>query len=357
MLVEKYTKETPFLAKVIDRKKLNQPTSTKATYHISLSLEGSNIQYKPGDAIGIVPENPHDLVHEIIKACGVKEDTLVVDPKTGTSRTLFEYLLRKANLRRLTPALFEKVLGHSFPSSKERIAYCQTRDLLDAISDFGIKDPLALPEVLCPLLPRLYSVASSQTVHHNEVHLLVATFSVEANNRVYTGVGSSYIANDAIDTLPIYLHQNDTFVTAPIETPMIMIGPGTGVAPYKGFLEQRQTPSKNWLFFGERNRASDYYYESFFETHPYVKLSLAFSRDQEEKIYVQHKMYEEKEELFAWLQEGAFVYVCGDAKQMAKDVVNTLATICCECGGMSEDAAKAYIKTLRKEKRLLMDVY
>ncbi len=360
----KFNKLNPFHSKIIERTLLNKPGSSKATYHISLSLEGSDIRYNPGDSIGIWPTNDTPLVDEILSLLGADEHTKVYDGRTLNTIHLSTFLAKHANLKRVTPAFLQEVCGKTFDDPKERIAFTQSHDILDTLQMFRPHSVNfdTLSQYIAPLLPRFYSIASSQAAHPSHVHLLVATFAYEQNGRVLKGVGSDFLCREETQDVPIYLHPTETF-TLPEDpsTPLIMIGPGTGVAPYKAFLEERihstEKTGKHWLFFGECNKSYDFYYEAFFSSIPDLSLSLAFSRDQEEKVYVQHKMLEEKEALYTWLMDGAVVYVCGDAKRMAKDVVKALHTIYEEVGNLSEEDAKSAIKELRKSKRLRMDVY
>jgi sulfite reductase (NADPH) flavoprotein alpha-component len=215
-----------------------------------------------------------------------------------------------------------------------------------------------------PLLPRFYSIASSHKVTPNEIHLTVALVKYEADGNLRHGVATNYLAHIAqmhTPSVPIYLQPNHGFtLPAKHETPIIMIGPGTGVAPFRGFLFERlacQAPGKNWLFFGECNKAHDFFYENDWIKFNNLRLTTAFSRDQEHKVYVQHKMLEHARELYEWITSGAYLYVCGDAHRMAKDVEATLHQILQEQGKMDEAGAKAFVKQLRTDKRYLRDVY
>ena len=218
-----------------------------------------------------------------------------------------------------------------------------------------------------PLLPRFYSIANSPLVFPNEIHLTLAYVHYTSNGQIRRGVGSSFLADlSTIEEtpIPIYLQPSQHFrLPDDPATPIILVGPGTGIAPYRAFLQERiatQAPGKNWLFFGERNRASDFYYEPFWlelEKLGKIKLDLAFSRDGTQKVYVQHKMYERKKEIWDWLQTGAIFYVCGDASKMAKDVDAMLQTIIEEEGKLHVEDARLYIKKLRSDKKYLTDVY
>ena len=218
-----------------------------------------------------------------------------------------------------------------------------------------------------PLLPRFYSIANSSLVFPNEIHLTVAFVSYVSNGRVRKGVGSNFLCTMAIPSItpiPIYLQPSHSFFLP--EDPnasIILVGPGTGIAPFRAFLQERiatQAQGRNWLFFGERNRASDFYYEDYWTQlvkEGRLRLDLAFSRDSKEKTYVQHRMYEERKSLWSWLQEGAYFFLCGDAEEMAKDVEAMLQRIVHEEGKLDEEASRQYIRRMRTEKRFRADVY
>lgn len=320
-----------FLARIKERIRLN-PGSEKETYHIVLDLEGSGIEYSVGDCIGIYPENDPVYVKTLIEAVG--------------DQTLHDFLLKEANLSRIP----KKLLG-------------EHPDLLTLIKYQKIESG-HLRDKLLPLLPRFYSIASSGNRVKNEVHLTVALSKNPPESPIPYGVCSHYLCCRApLETpaIPIF-HQPSRHFFLPPESadfPIIMIGPGTGVAPFRGFMQER-TQGKNWLFFGERNEKTDYYYRSFWEglaAHNLLRIDCAFSRDQEEKIYVQHKMQQHGAELWKWLEEGAYLFVCGDASRMAKDVDRALHQIVESEGKMSVDDAKNYIKSLKKQLRYQRDVY
>lgn len=357
--------------------------STKHTFHVSLDLSNAPVRFKVGDSIGIYPQNDPMLVEHVIQAMKAKADDQVTDPRSGAAMTLWEFLSFKANLSRLTSSFlklfYECEHEHDKKNHLHRLLqqenkplltqYLSSHDPLDLFKEY--KDVVAPLQELCaqfgPLLPRFYSVASSQMVHPNEVHLTVALFTFTHQGEQRYGVGSHFLCHLAKvgqTSVPIYVQPAHHF-TLPAEdsAPIIMVGPGTGVAPYRAFLQERMhkgATGKNWLFFGERNKHSDYFYGEEFEAWKAdgkLRLDLAFSRDQEKKIYVQHRMEENAKDIWAWLQDGAYFYVCGDAHRMAKDVEHTMQKIAGTEGGMSEEAAKAYIKSLRTQKRYLADVY
>ena len=328
-----YTKASPFLARVKNRYVLNKAGSTKKTYHITLDISDSNLVYEPGDSIAILPSNPTTLVDEILTAANL------------SNSALRDHLTKHVNLSRVTTPFLEAI-GITFDDPKKKAAHLASTDLLDNVKAAISVSPEAFFK-LPPLLPRFYSIASSQKVSPNSIDLLVATFTYTHNGEDRSGIGSDFLCE--ADEVPMYLHPS-TF--RPVSTPMILIGPGTGIAPYRAFLQE--CPGNHWLFFGERNRAFDFYYEDFLTTLPNLRLSTAFSRDQEEKVYVQHRMLEEGADLWQWINSGATIYICGDARHMAKDVTTALHTIIEEHGNLD---GKAYIKALRKEKRLRLDIY
>jgi len=373
----------PARATIKERFPLTGPTSTKHTFHISLDISQAPIQFKVGDSIGIYPQNDPLLVEHLIQAMKAQASDPILDPRSGTPLTLWEFLSFKANLSRLTSSFlklfYEYEPLHDKKNHLHRLLQQENKPLLtqylashDPLDLFREYQDTATPlQELCaqfgPLLPRFYSIASSKQLFKEEVHLTVALFTFTHQQELRYGVGSHFLchlANIGKTEIPIYVQPAPHF-TLPSDpsAPIIMIGPGTGVAPFRAFLQERieqGAPGKNWLFFGERNRASDYFYEKEFEQwrlEGKLRLDLAFSRDQEEKIYVQHRMQENAQEIWAYLQEGAYFYVCGDAHRMAKDVEHTLQQIAATQGAMSPEEARAYVKSLRTQKRYLTDIY
>lgn len=373
----------PAIVTIKDRYLLTKQGSTKHTFHVTLDLSSSRVQFKVGDSIAIYPQNDPMLVQHLIEALRAKADDQITDPRSGSPMTLWHFLSFKANLARLTSSFLK--LFHEYETSHDKknslhrmlqhenkpllTQFLASHDPLDLFKEYqGVDVPL---QQICaqfgPLLPRFYSVASSQHLYKNEVHLTVALFTFTHQEEQRYGVGSHFLCHLASlkeTPIPIYV-QPATHFTLPTEgdAPIIMVGPGTGVAPFRAFMQERiakGASGKNWLFFGERNRGSDYFYEEEFEalqSEGKLRLDLAFSRDQETKIYVQNKMEESAKDLWEWLENGAYFYVCGDAHRMAKDVEHTLQRIAQVQGNMSEEAAKAYVKSLRTQKRYLADVY
>jgi sulfite reductase (NADPH) flavoprotein alpha-component len=383
-----FTKENPFLSYLRERAPLSKEGSSKKTFHLSLKINNPSFLYKEGDAIGVLPKNPDSLVSAILSLLNTAGDVVIknprsLNPESPEQLSFKDYLYYKTNLTRVTPALLhlinntlsshpdlEKLL---LPENKLlRSDYTEKHDLLSCLEYFSPKnlDLQELVNATSPILPRFYSIASSSSHYPEEIHLLVSTFSYTVQEKPRTGVGSQFLCYEAdfSTPIPIYVQHNPNFcLPSDLTTPMIMIGAGTGIAPYRAFLQQRshalsssiQKP-RFWLFFGERNQAFDFYYEQ--ELTRYVnqgllKLSAAFSRDQQHKIYIQHLMEEQSKELWQWIQEGANIYLCGDAKQMAKDVNNTLLSIFQKEGSLSLEESKELLHLMRKQKRFQVDVY
>lgn len=377
-----YNRHNPFYSLIKERYSLSDPSYPKETHHLVLCLKGSGITYQVGDSIGIIPENDPEIVLQTIQAMKAKGDEPILD-RQQKSWTLYDFLIKKANITEINKKLFQEICNRQInpqqKSALEPLLLDENREALKSyleehhLWDFLLKhlDIAFTPQELCsllmPLLPRFYSIASSQKCVGDEVHLTVANVNYESNGERRNGVCTHYICHRNplnIANIPIYIqpHHGFTLPEDP-QTPIIMIGPGTGVAPFRAFMQERQlyqSEGKSWLFFGEKHRNSHFFYESFW--HDLIKrnqlrLDVAFSRDQEHKVYVQHRLLENGRELFKWLEEGASLYVCGDAKKMAKDVESALLTIFQNYGSKSEQEAQEYLKQLRLAKRYLRDVY
>lgn len=374
-----FSRSNPFQAEVIGTINLNGRGAGRETRHLELSLEGSGLTYEPGDCVGVYPENDPALVDQIISVLGASPSEIVAAGKDGDEGTLRSALLRQFEITVLTKPLLEKAVPFSQngklaelvkPENKEELkAYTYGRDLLDLLQDFGPWKLSAsdLVSILRKIPPRLYSIASSNKAHPDEVHLTIRKVEYEAHGRARGGVCSVHVSERLEEggMLPIFIQQNPNFkMPANPETPIIMVGPGTGVAPFRAFLEEREelgTEGKTWLFYGDRHFVTDFLYQTdwqrMLKDGVLTKLDVAFSRDSKEKVYVQHRMLEQAKELYAWLQEGAHVYVCGDEKHMAHDVHNALLTIIEQQGGMDAEAAKAYLADLQAQQRYQRDVY
>ncbi|NQX46002.1 assimilatory sulfite reductase (NADPH) flavoprotein subunit [Paenibacillus tritici] len=378
-LESSYSRNHPFHAEVLENLNLNGRGSDRETRHLELSLAGSNITFEPGDSLGVYPENHPQLVEDIIAAMGWNRDERVPLNKKGEEGTLHEALLRHYEITVLTKPLLEQAAGlASTPALQELLAperqqdlknYIQGRDLLDLIQDYA---PWEVPArsfvtILRKLPARLYSIASSYNANPDEVHFTVRAVRYESHGRERYGVCSVHCAERVQPgaTLPVYIQNNPNFkLPANPDVPVIMIGPGTGVAPFRSFLEEREeqgAQGKSWLFYGDRHFVTDFLYQTdwqrMLKDGVLSRLDVAFSRDTEEKVYVQHRILEKSKELYQWLQEGAHVYVCGDEKHMAHDVHSALITVIQEEGGLSPEAAAAYLETLQQEQRYQRDVY
>lgn len=359
-----YTRKNPFLAPVLTNQRLTARDSDKDVRHLELSLDGSGIHYEPGDALGIVVRNAAERIDPLLAALPYSQDTRV--SHESTQRSLRD-VLEHSDLGPVTRGFVEKYLhrvGVETAVSTERIT-----QLLDLVTAFppNALDPNEFVQLLRPLAPRLYSIASSPRATPDEVHLTIALVQFEVNGLPLYGVASKQIAHLIGDdaTAPVYLHRNPNFrLPADPNAPVIMIGPGTGIAPFRSFVAEREAVGargKNWLFFGGRRFRADFLYQA--EWLEYRKrgvlhrMDVAFSRDQAAKIYVQHRMREQGRELYAWLQEGAHIYVCGDAQQMAHDVQNALLQILQEHGGHSAERAAEELQELQRARRYQRDVY
>jgi sulfite reductase (NADPH) flavoprotein alpha-component len=359
-----YGKASPFPAEITELVNLNSSRSGKQTIHLELSLEGSGLRFEPGDSLGIVTENRPETVEAVLQAAGLAGDAGLAARVASEwdITTLSRPVLEAYAALNPAPALAELVAGEGWR------AYLPGRQLLDLLEDF----PMALTSeqltgLLRKLPSRLYSVASSLKATADEAHLLVGVVRYQSRGRERHGVASTFVADRlrAGDKLPVYVKPNKNFrLPEDPDRPMIMIGPGTGVAPFRAFLQERQATGaegRNWLFFGDRNYTHDFLYQlEWQELHKEGVLSemdVAFSRDQPEKVYVQHRMWQRRKELFSWLEDGAHLYVCGDEKAMAKDVHATLAAIVADQGRHPAEAAEAYLADLKKQHRYQRDVY
>ena len=373
MSTNQYHKANPFPAKIVERRLLNKEGSTKKTYHIVVDLNHSGLSYDVGDAIGIFPQNPPVIVEQLLKVLKKSGDEKIKAPRSEEVLSFRDFLLTKVNLMRVPAALFD----HISPinplaeqnSKEDRKKFASTHDLLDFCTIFSCVDlPLeTFASLLAPLLPRFYSISSSQKVVGNYAHLLVASFSYSRGEKIYGGLASDFLCKEAVlnqTLISTYIHSNLNFkLPKNLHTPILMIGPGTGVAPYRAFLQERmyqKASGKNWLIFGERNKAYDYYYQDYFaflEKNLFLKVDTAFSRDQKEKFYVQHCLLNNGKKVWEWLVDDATVYVCGDAKQMARDVLHSFECIIQKHGMLCPKETKEYIRDLKRNKKLLLDVY
>jgi len=373
---EPFSKKNPFPGKVLRRFDLTAKDSVKETIHVEFSLDGSGLEYEAGDALGVIPRNDPKLVADIIKYLPFNtKDTLTL--ADGSEVSLAEALEAHYDITNLNKSFLEKWqarCGHPYlralvqgGSAEDFKKFAWGRNLLDLVvdypADFG--DAEEFVGILRKLQPRLYSIASSPKAHPGEVHCTIGVVRFEAHGMQRGGVCSTYLSDRLQGQNPrVFIHSNKAFrLPADTSLPVIMVGPGTGIAPFRAFLEERiatNAQGRNWLFFGNPNAASDFLYEDellSMEQAGKVRLTTAFSRDQKEKIYVQHRMQEHARELWSWLKNGAYFYVCGDASRMAKDVENTLLAIAAGEGRMSEEQAKEWLQGLKAAKRYQRDVY
>lgn len=373
-----YSRKNPFRAEVLENLNLNGRGSNKETRHLELSLEGSGLTYEPGDALGIFPENDPELVDMLLAE--LKWDpnvTITVDQ--GENLSLKEALTSYFEITVLTKKFIqqaaelienEKLRELAAQENADQLkAYIAGRDLIDFVQDFGpiAAAPQEFVSILRKIPPRLYSIASSFAANPDEVHLTIGAVRYNTHGRDRKGVCSVLCAErlQPGDTLPVFIQPNKSFkLPENPEAPIIMVGPGTGVAPFRSFMQEREetgASGKSWMFFGDQHFVTDFLYQTewqkWLSDGVLTKMDVAFSRDTEEKVYVQHRMLEHSKELFEWLEEGAAFYVCGDKNNMAKDVQNALLEIIEKEGGKSREEAEAYLAEMKKQKRYQRDVY
>ena len=379
-----FSRKNPFLAELTIHDRLTKPGSLKDTRHFVLSLTGSGLTYRPGDSLGVFGRNSPEVVDELIDVLRFDPGAIVNDPK-GQATTLRQALLRdytvnRAN-RKILAGLADRVpqgeqrnrLMELVDNTDELSEYIDSRDYVDILRDFDearFETPETFLAQLSPVVPRLYSIASSLDAHPGEVHLCITVVRYETHGRSKKGLASGFFADHSdmfVKNIPIYVQESRTFrLPEDRATDIVMCGPGVGLAPFRAFLEQRVlegATGRHWLFFGEQHRATDFLYEEeltgYQKSGALSRLDLAFSRDQSYKIYVQNRMRENGRELWSWLQKGAYFYVCGDARHMAKDVHQALIEIAQKQGGLSPDAASEYVNVtlMKTQKRYLRDVY
>jgi sulfite reductase (NADPH) flavoprotein alpha-component len=380
-----HSKDHPFPARLVENRALTRPGSAKDTRHLVLSLAGSGLAYTAGDSLGVYPTNRPELVDEVLRRLGATGDEPVAPAAlklaapiplrdalgarlalAGPTRKFLELLAARTT----DAAERSRLAALLAPDAKEALAaFLHEREFVDLLAEFpGAR--LAPPEFadqLRRLMPRLYSIASSARVHPDEAHLTVAVVRYATNGRERHGVCSTFLAERAqmhATPVPVFVTHSHFRVPEDGARDIIMVGPGTGIAPFRAFLQERAATGavgRNWLFFGDQRRATDFLYEDEWEDWRrrgvLTRLDLAFSRDQAEKVYVQDRMRAAAAELWAWLEGGASFYVCGDAKRMAKDVDAALHEIVAAQGGLEAAAAAEYVKRLKKEHRYLRDVY
>jgi sulfite reductase (NADPH) flavoprotein alpha-component len=374
-----YSRKNPFHAALAVNRKLTGEGSQKETRHFELSLAGSGLKYEVGDSLGVFPLNNPELVEFVLRELGFTGNE-VVPSADAVEMPIREALMKSYILTEPSKQLLQAVATldpsaaylEKFLLPEEKAAlenYLWGLDVLDVLQQFPAAKlmPAEFIKVLRKLQPRLYSIASSQKAVGESVHLTIALvrYGVKHSPRQREGVCSTYLTDRTSGSAPVFVHTAKHFrMPENSDTPMIMVGPGTGIAPFRAFLQERKATGangKNWLFFGDQRAATDFLYQEELEVAladgSLHKLDTAFSRDQEQKIYVQHRMHERGAELFDWLESGAYFYVCGDAKRMAKDVDAALHAIVEKHGAKSPEQSKDYVEALKKEKRYRKDVY
>jgi sulfite reductase (NADPH) flavoprotein alpha-component len=369
-------KHHPFPAAILENIVLTGRGSSKETRHLELSLADSGLAFEPGDALGILPRNDPRLVEDIAEAVSLRLETplVVKDEKT----TLGAALGAAFEITASTPRFIDYWAGVSgatdlkelLPEDRHeaRATFMRSHHLIDVLRQFpvGGVDPQAFVKALRPLQPRLYSIASSLAAAPDEAHITVSAVRYALNDIARSGVASGYLAEHASPDVPVdvYIQPNPHFRLADDETPIIMIGAGTGIAPYRAFMQEREArgaAGRSWLFLGERNFHTDFLYQT--EWHDFLKegiltrMDVAFSRDRAEKVYVQHRLRERARDVYAWVEEGASIYVCGDAEYLAPDVHAALIAIVQEQRGMRREAAIEYLGVLQSDHRYQIDVY
>jgi len=372
-----YSRANPFPSRLLVNRRLN-PGSNKDTRHFEVDLTGSGLTYVVGDSMAIYPSNDPQLVDEIIKAIAAKGDEMVPGSSKGQLLPLREALSKEYRITQVTPKFLKAIAQRASgaPLINELLHPDRKADLDNYVWGLEVIDFLLehrsvrfTPEefvgLLAKLQPRLYSVASSLKAFLDQVHFIIDVVRYESHGRKRSGVCSSFIAERA-DNSPVPLFPTTSKFRMPEDgnTPMIMVGPGTGIAPFRAFLQERKAvgaKGRSWLFFGSQQEKCDYFYKDEFaalKSEGYLtRIDCAFSRDQEHKVYVQHRMHENSAEIWKWLDQGAHFFVCGDAKRMAKDVDAVLRQIVEKEGGMEGEKANEYIEKMKTEKRYKRDVY
>ncbi|WP_029773512.1 sulfite reductase [NADPH] flavoprotein alpha-component, partial [Pseudoalteromonas sp. TB51] len=369
-----YTKQNPFAAELVTVQKITGRDSTKDVRHVEISLEGSDITYLPGDSLGVYFLNDEARVDELLTHAQIDSGTLV---KVGEeSLPIRDALIEKLELTQSYPGFVEKyAVATGTPELLKLVEdkaamreYIEPRQIFDVVAQNPAKiDAQTLVDCLRKLQARLYSIASSQSEVEEEVHLTVGLVEFDAFGSEHLGGCSGYLARRAEEgcKVKVFSEHNDNFrLPSDDNTPIIMVGPGTGIAPFRAFLQERdsrEAQGKNWLFFGNPHFTQDFLYQveiqGYLKSGLLSKVDVAFSRDQAEKVYVQDKLRKNSKEIFEWLEAGAHFYVCGDANRMAKDVHNALVDIISENTGKSYEDAEQYLKDLRSANRYQKDVY
>jgi sulfite reductase (NADPH) flavoprotein alpha-component len=380
-----YNKDNPFPARLTENRLLNKLGSHKETRHIVVNIAGSDLHYKVGDSLGVFASNRSSEVNEILQRLNATGDEPVSPAmlRLAAPISLREALTSRLALAKPTKKIVETLAAKATneadkarlteltaPEAKDQLTgYLEDREFIDLLTEYpsATLTPQELVDHMRKLMPRLYSIASSSKPFPHEVHLTVAVVRYQTNHRERVGVASTFLSDRAdLNATPVPVFVSDSHFGVPADgaTDIIMVGPGTGVAPFRAFLQERTATGakgRNWLFFGDQHRATDYLYEEEWQAWQaqgaLARVDLAFSRDQTLKVYVQDRMRENAAELWSWIKSGAHFYVCGDAKRMAKDVDLALHQIIEEQGGLNLTQATDYVKQMKKDKRYQRDVY
>ena len=376
--VSQFTKQNPYEAELLVSQKITGRDSAKDVRHVEIDLEDSGLTYQPGDALGVYFDNDTVLVDEILAALGFsgEENIRVGQGDASQALSLKTALVEQLEITLTAPNFIEFWAGVSQDQALLDIAkdkalareYAGSKQIVDVIKSAPAKvEAQAFVDALRKLTPRLYSIASSQAEVEEEVHLTVGLVAYEFDGQIRMGGASGFLAKRLEEggKVRVFIEHNDNFrLPQSSDTPVIMIGPGTGVAPFRAFMQEREATDAsgdNWMFFGDQTFTQDFLYQvewqNYLKSGLLTRMDVAFSRDQAEKIYVQDRLKEQAKEVFAWLERGAHLYICGDANRMAKDVHQALIDIIAEQGGKSQEAAEDYLKSLRSAKRYQKDVY
>ncbi|MGA2251832.1 diflavin oxidoreductase [Terracidiphilus sp.] len=375
---ETYSRKNPYTAAVLVNRLLTGPDSEKETRHIEVSLEGSGVQYLPGDSLGVLPENRSDMVQEALQLLDFRGDEPVKDFYGGALqlREALTSWLVIGKMSHSTVKAWAKHTGNAelaalvLPENRSKLDdYLWGREFRDLLQQFPAKleDPQQLFKILPRLAPRLYSISSSQALHPTTVHMSVRIVRYESYERERLGVCSGQLGERSPlgAALPTFIHSNHLFrLPENPDAPVIMVGPGTGLAPFRAFLEHKQAGCGRWpmwLFFGEQREHQDFLYReemyAWLENGVMQRLDTAFSRDQQKKIYVQDRIREQSALLWEWLERGAYFYVCGDSKRMAPDVESAVIEAVATHSGKGMEYGAAYVAEMIKQKRYMRDVY
>ncbi|MGN6165604.1 MAG: diflavin oxidoreductase [Flavisolibacter sp.] len=357
--VVKKSSKPQYVGTVLTNINLNARESNKETYHIEIAAE--NVEFQPGDALGVVPANDTEVVQKIIALGGVQENK-IISYKNNESSVL-NLLNKKLSIFYLSERVVKKyseIVQQDIPETRI--------DLLDLLRIYPVNNAeqfLSILQILDPITPRLYSIASSPSAHDGEIHLTVGKHNFNVNGQWKNGLCSNYLSQlKEGDSFEFYIHKNHLFRLPAVDKDIIMIGPGTGIAPFRSFIAERDVAGadgRSWLFFGDQHFTTDFLYQTewqnWLQTGALTKMNVAFSRDQDEKVYVQHKLLQHAAEVFEWIENGAYIYICGAKEPMSVDVENTLVQIIKEQRNHSDEGAQQYLEHLKEEGRLVKDVY